>query len=97
MKDDFNDNVFSQYKNVDFLTLLIRGFPTETKSSVRSCCLCVENGCPICHLQKKLRLFFAIEHLYCLVSSNIIMSFLFSLNPLTYYMSNSKTVCNNVL
>lgn len=71
-----------------------RGLPTETMSSDRFCCLCVENRCPICHLQKKTKTVFAIEHLYCIVSSNIIMPFPFSLNILTYYKLNSKTICN---
>lgn len=88
MKDDFNDNVFSQYKNVDFLTCA-----TETNSCLRSCCLCVENRCPICHHQRKLRLFLLLK-ICTLISSNIILPFSFCLNLLTYYMSNSKTVCN---
>lgn len=71
-----------------------RGLPTETMSSDRFCCLCVENRCLICHLQKKTKTVFAIEHLYCIVSSNIIMPFPFSLNILTYYKLNSKTICN---
>lgn len=44
--------------------------------------------------RKKTKTVFAIEHLYCIVSSNIIMPFPFSLNILTYYKLNSKTICN---
>lgn len=68
-RDDFNDNVFSQYKNVDFLTCA-----TETNSCLRSWCLCVENRCPTCHHQRKLRLFLLLK-ICTLISSNIIMQF----------------------
>jgi hypothetical protein len=43
---------------------------------------------------EKTKIVFAIEHLYSLVPNNIILPFSFSLNLLTYYVSNNKAVCN---
>ncbi|XP_061171013.1 uncharacterized protein LOC133201813 [Saccostrea echinata] len=96
MKDDFNENIFSQYKNVDFLTSAAIDTWISERNNVVSSFLLSLCGKKMCDLSstEKTKIVFAIEHLYCLVSSNIIMPFSFSLNLLTYYMSNSKTVCN---
>lgn len=96
MKDDFNDNVFSQYKNVDFLTCATIDTWIADRNKVMSSFLMSLCGKHMSDLSssEKTKIVFAIEHLYSLISSNIIMPFLFSLNLLTYYMSNSKTVCN---
>lgn len=96
MKDDFNDNVFSQYKNVDFLTCASIDTWIADRNKVMSSFLLSLCGKQMSDLSssEKTKIVFAIEHLYSLISSNIIMPFSFSINLLTYYMSNSKTVCN---
>ncbi|XP_062620908.1 uncharacterized protein LOC134282522 [Saccostrea cucullata] len=96
MKDDFNENIFTQYKNVDFLTSATIDTWICERNNVISSLLLSLCGKKMCDLSstEKTKLIFAIEHLYSLISANIIMPFSFSLNLLTYYMSNSKTVCN---
>lgn len=96
VKQDFNENISLQYKDVEFLKACdidtwIQERDTVITSFVFSLC---ERDLSAMSPAENTKVVYAVEHLYRLVGNNIIMLFSFSLNLLTYYMCTSRTVCD---
>lgn len=84
-----------KYKDIQYLQSLNNSYWLKDRNHMVVDFLCMISGYKIKDLSKKQKaaIIFALEQIYSLISSKIIMPFTFSKNLLSYYFSGSKAIC----